>query len=219
MPHSHETPGLSVDSAPDDTDRFFNAGTVNPELEAIKAQFSVSEPTASVLKSIDRGGIHTGGYIDPEKAKGGVATATTEKGTAVWSRLQEKYGDRAVRELYLQAEGINEDNPTLSSNELKIPEGMSLEDARQLVVYATVGPNPTVRERPTQKFTAMSPNPGEELPSVLVGTADVKGSRGRFVLEVATGENQDGSMIGFSVTRRSWNTGEYPNDTGYSGVI
>jgi hypothetical protein len=202
---------------PHDDDQSFATDQPDP-LEKLVERFSVSEDTAAVIASLDKGsGIHAGGYISPEDREPGVATATTsENPIDVWYKMQEKYGDRAARDLIAQVNHGSNNKTSFSSDKLKIPAGMSMKDARDLVVYGLLGPNAEVRPRPTQKFTAMDMVDGD--PSVLLGTANIRDHGVTSVLEVATGEDKDGNMIGFSVASRKWNAGKYPNDTGYRGV-
>ena len=213
---THEALALApADPTDDDQNLTDRAEVINPKNERLMQRFDVTETTAGVIASLDKdSGIHAGGYVSPEDAAPGVATGTTEAGHAVWYNMQKKYGDHAARNLSNQV--IGEKDTAFASNTLSIPQGMSMEDARDLTVYGIIGPNAKVRPRPTVQCTAQDMVEGD--PSVLLGKADYMDGGQKYVLEVATGKDSEGKTIGFSATRRKWNAAEHPSDDGYRGT-
>lgn len=194
MNHNH----IAVAPA-DSTDRV--GESIDPKVAELMKRFVVAETTADVINSLDKGsGVHSGGYMAPEEYAPGAATGA--KGKETWSVMQKKYSDTLARNLFDQ---VQAGNPTasFSSHEMRIPSGMSLEDARDLVVYG-VTHGGKVTERPAGKITPQNMVEGD--PSVLLGTGEFArpGDNQLMVLEVATGKDAEGKVVGFSVGQRPW---------------
>lgn len=184
----------------------------DPTLEALQAKYQVTELTAQAISALG-GEVTSGGFVSEKNREPGAATGTTEQGPGVWNRLQKAYGDTVVRSVAEQVKAArDEDGVQIESHAIIGAENVSPEDLRDLMVYVALNGNTGVNPRPTEEYTATNMKQGD--PSIVVGTADyLNPTDGKpYVLEVASGQDSEGGIIGSSVCLRPRDAAKYPND-------
>lgn len=184
----------------------------DPKIAEISERFGVSPATADVISVIDDGGIHAGGGAPDEwrdPAFAGLTAGTSD----AWNTARDKGGYSEMGSLLEQiasvgrepADGVrafNSEDPRMAQ---LTRAGLTVEEARNFVVYALAAGETVNADRGTEILHPM--NPHENNPGILLAKGEYtpRGGGRPKILEVTTTVNSEGQAIGFSAATRPWN--------------
>ena len=211
MPNHNKFHGDTFVSTPSAGDGIRDDGT-DPENREFMQRFGVSEPTAAMIAAIDNGGIHAGGHLDLDQRDPKFA-GVSKLGPNGYAALRDKGGQLNGNHYLLSAVYNSLPSPdqngvvstaSISPELQKLTEQGNLTpaEARDIAVYFMTAGSEIESTMSTEVITPQ--NATADSPKLLLGKGVFTpvGSSRRMTLEVATGLDSEGNIIGFTVSSR-----------------